>query len=161
MTDEKNYTKLQLIGLVLLRVLIGWHFLFEGIAKLMKPNWSAAGFLLESKWIFAGVFKWMAGDPTILSIINFLNIWGLIFIGLGLILGCFSKIASMAGIGLLLLYYLCNPPLIGLYYSLPSEGHYLIINKNLVEMAALFILILFPTSQILGFDRFISKWIKK
>ena len=31
---ENNY---QLYGLVALRVLIGWHFLYEGIAKLINP----------------------------------------------------------------------------------------------------------------------------
>jgi len=157
MLIESKYSLWQLTALLILRVLIGWHFLYEGIAKLMKPGWSAAGFLLESKWILAGLFKWMAGNPTLLSILNFLNIWGLIFIGLGLILGCFSRITCIAGMGLLLLYYLCNPPLIGLYYSIPSEGNYLIVNKNIVEIAALFVLLLFPTGKILGLDHLIHK----
>jgi thiosulfate dehydrogenase [quinone] large subunit len=146
---------------MILRVLIGWHFLYEGIAKLMKPGWSASGFLLQSKWIFSGLFKWMAGNPTILSVVDFLNIWGLIFIGLGLIVGCFTRIATVAGMGLILLYYVCNPPLIGLYYAIPSEGHYLFINKNLVEMAALLVLLFFPTGKILGLDHIIHKWLHR
>ena len=52
MTDKK-YTlstsnvidDMQLYGLVVLRVLIGWHFLYEGIAKLLNPYWSSAAFL--------------------------------------------------------------------------------------------------------------------
>jgi len=158
MKIESKYTKLELMALVILRVLIGWHFLYEGIAKLLKPNWSAAGFLLQSKWILADLFKWMAEDPTLLSIVNFLNIWGLIFIGLGLILGCFSRISSLAGMGLILLYYFCNPPFIGLYYAIPSEGNYLIVNKNIVEMAGLFVMFVFPTGKILGLDHLIQKW---
>lgn len=161
MTVEHNYSKWQLISLVILRVLIGWHFLYEGIAKLMKPGWSAAGFLLQSKWLFAPLFKWMAENPTILSIVDQMNIYGLILIGLGLILGIFTRTAGVAGMGLILLYYVCNPPLIGLYYSLPSEGNYLIINKNIVEMAALFILLFFPTGRIIGLDHLIYKWRKK
>jgi thiosulfate dehydrogenase [quinone] large subunit len=161
MTMEHNYSKWQLISLVILRVIIGWHFLYEGVAKLMKPGWSSAGFLLQSKWLFAPIFKWMAEDPTILSIVDNMNIWGLILIGLGLILGIFTRTAGVAGMGLILLYYVCNPPLIGLYYSLPSEGNYLIVNKNIVEMAALFILLFFPTGQILGLDHLIKKWRKK
>jgi len=157
MAIESNYSKWQLTALIILRVLIGWHFLYEGIAKLIKPGWSAAGFLLQSKWIFSGLFNWMAGNPTVLSIVNFLNIWGLILVGLGLILGCFSRIASIAGMGLIILYYLCNPPLVGLYYSIPAEGSYLIVNKNIVEMAALFVLLLFPTGKILGLDHIIHK----
>ena len=33
-----QYSKLQLTLLVLLRVGIGWHFLYEGIAKLTSPR---------------------------------------------------------------------------------------------------------------------------
>jgi thiosulfate dehydrogenase [quinone] large subunit len=161
MNTKMNYTPWQLYAMTELRVIIGWHFLYEGLAKLMKPGWSAAGFLLQSKWLLAPVFKWIAGNPTLLSIVNQLNIWGLIAIGLGLMVGCLTRFASLAGIGLILLYYSCNPPFIGLYYSLPSEGNYLFVNKNVVEMAALLVLFKFQTSHILGFDRFIALWRKK
>ena len=154
MRNDKKYSNWQLIALVLLRVLIGWHFLYEGMTKLANPNWSAANFLLESKWIFAGIFKGIAGNPSLLSIVNVLNTWGLILIGTGLIMGCLTRIATVAGMVLILLYYLCNPPFIGLYYAIPSEGNYLIVNKNLIEMAALFVLLLFPTGHIIGLDRF-------
>ena len=157
MRIDKKYSNWQLAALVTLRVLIGWHFLYEGITKLMNPFWSAANFLLESKWIFAGIFKGIAGNPSVLSVVNILNTWGLIFIGLGLILGCLSRTATVAGMGLILLYYICNPPFTGLYYAIPSEGNYLIVNKNLIEMAALFVLLLFPTGNIIGLDRFFYK----
>ena len=39
----------QLYGLVTLRVLIGWHFLYEGISKVINPYWSSAAYLLDSK----------------------------------------------------------------------------------------------------------------
>jgi thiosulfate dehydrogenase [quinone] large subunit len=39
----------------------------------------------------------------------------------------------------------------------PVEGNYWIVNKNLIEMAALFVLYLFPSSQITGIDRYIQK----
>lgn len=157
MRVDKKYSNWQLAALVTLRFLIGWHFLYEGITKLMDPHWSAANFLLESKWIFAGIYKGIAGNPSVLSVVNILNTWGLIFIGLGLILGCLSRTATVAGMGLILLYYFCNPPFIGLYYAIPSEGNYLIVNKNLLEMAALFVLLLFPTGNIIGVDYLFHK----
>ena len=43
----------------------------------------------------------------------------------------------------LLMYYFNNPPLIGLEYSMPSEGNYLIVSKNLIEAVALFVLAVF------------------
>ncbi len=161
MIDEKKYTNCQLNAIVLLRVLIGWHFLYEGIAKLMKSDWSAVGFLSQSKWIFSGLFKWIAANPTVLNVVNQMNIYGLILIGLGLIMGCFTRIASYAGILLILLYYFCNPPFAGLFYSIPMEGSYLIVNKNLVEAAGLLVVAVTGTGKYLGLDRLISKWFKK
>lgn len=151
-----QYSTPQLTMLVILRVLIGWHFLYEGVAKMMNPNWTAASFLLESKWIFAPVFHFMATNTVILDIVNFMNIWGLTAIGLGLIVGCCTRLATVSGMLLLLLYYTCNPPFVGLTYSLPSEGSYLLVNKNLVEMFALGVLLMFPTGSIIGLDRFFS-----
>ena len=157
MRIDTKYSNWQLAALVVLRVMIGWHFLYEGITKLTTPQWSAANFLLESKWIFAGIFKGIAGNPPVLSVVNVLNTWGLILIGLGLILGCLSRTATVAGMALIWLYYVCNPPFTGLYYAIPSEGNYLIVNKNLIEIAALFVLLLFPTGHIIGLDRFFHK----
>jgi len=159
--EERKFNNLQMIALVVLRVMAGWHFLYEGVAKLMLPNWSAAGFLLQSKWIFADIFKWIADTPEVLKAVNLMNIWGLIAIGLGLILGCFTTIASLAGIALILLYYVCNPPFVGLFYSIPMEGHYMIVNKNVVEMAALFVTAVTGTGKFAGLDRILSKLFRK
>ena len=149
------YSSLQLFSLVLLRLLIGWHFLYEGFAKVFNQNWTAAGFLLDSQWIFSGIFNYMAEDPTLIAIVNFSNIWGLIFIGLGLMTGTLTRISSLAGIFLLGLYYFATPPFIGYTYSVPMEGSYLIVNKNMIEAMALLVLILFPTGHIIGLDRLI------
>lgn len=157
MKISTEYSNWQLAALITLRVLIGWHFLYEGITKMMNPNWSAASFLLESKWIFAGIFKGIAGNPSVLSVVNVLNTWGLILIGLGLTLGCLSRTTTVAGMALIWLYYICNPPFTGLYYAIPSEGNYLIVDKNLIEMAALFVLLLFPTGHIIGLDHIFDK----
>jgi thiosulfate dehydrogenase [quinone] large subunit len=99
----------------------------------------------------------MANTPDVLSAINLMNIWGLIAIGIGLMLGCFTTIASLAGIALILLYYVCNPPLVGLFYSIPMEGHYMIVNKNVVEMAALFVIAVTGTGRFAGLDRILGK----
>ena len=152
-----EYGNAQLITLVILRILIGWHFLYEGVVKLLNPYWSSAGFLVESKWIFSDWFLSIVANPTVLKVVDSINIWGLIAIGLGLILGCFTRVASICGIGLLLIYYVCNPPFIGFTYSAPTEGSYLIVNKNLIELFALLVLTLFPTGYIIGLDRLIFK----
>ncbi|MDZ7739782.1 MAG: DoxX family membrane protein [Bacteroidales bacterium] len=157
MTLKNNYSRTQLIMLVVLRVLIGWHFLYEGLSKLVNPDWTSVAFLLDSEGFLSSLFHSMATDPGILKIVDFLNIWGLILIGLGLILGLFSRVSIIAGIALLGMYYLSHPPFVGYTFSVPSEGSYLWVNKNLIEMAALAVLLVFPTSGQTGIDRFIFK----
>lgn len=151
------YSNGQLTVLVILRMLIGWHLLYEGFSKLLNPYWSSAGYLAESKWIFAGLFKSILANPGALGVVDFLNEWGLIAIGLGLIAGCLTHIATVSGIVLLSLYYLSAPPLMGLIYSMPTEGSYIIVNKTLVEIGALLVLAYFRTGKYIGLDLFIFK----
>lgn len=118
-----------------LRILIGWHFLFEGISKLFNSNWSSASYLMESKWLFSGFFHWLISNNTSLQIVDFLNIWGLIIIGICLFIGIFTRVASISGALLLLMYYVANPPFV--YSSLPSSSHFYLINYNLIEAIVL------------------------
>ncbi|MBN2697858.1 MAG: DoxX family membrane protein [Bacteroidales bacterium] len=153
--NRPTFKNTQLTVLVILRVAIGWHFLYEGFVKLLNPNWTAIGYLVDSRGLFSGLFQNMATHPGLLDVIDFLNIWGLILIGMGLMLGIFSKAATYAGMVLLLFYYCSHPPLLGVEYAMPSEGNYLIVNKNLILFLSLWILALFPTSHIIGLDRLI------
>ena len=121
MKELKSFSTMQLTTLVTLRFLIGWHLLFEGFSKVLIPNWSSYGFLQESKWILEGFARFVLAHDNVLQIVDFLNTWGLIAIGLGLIFGLFTRIVALSGALLLLLYYLNNPPLIGLENSVPAE----------------------------------------
>jgi thiosulfate dehydrogenase (quinone) large subunit len=160
MKDNKVFTNLQLTTLVALRLLIGWHILYEGISKLITPNWSSLGFLSQSKWILSGFSNWIISNAGVLNVVDFLNTWGLIAIGTGLILGLFTRVAAISGAILLFMYYLNNPPMIGLEYTLPSEGSYLIVSKTLIESVALIVLVVFPTGSIFGLDMFLSRFKK-
>lgn len=158
MKDKSIYTPLQMTALIVLRFLIGWHLLYEGFSKLLIPNWSSFGFLQESKWILAGFSKWVLAHPNVLNVVDFMNTWGLIAIGLGLIFGLFTRLASILGAILLFTYYANNPPFIGLEYSVPTEGNYLVVSKTLIESVAMIVLALFPTSYIFGLDMFICRY---
>lgn len=153
----KTYSKVQFFTLVSLRILIGWHLLYEGLVKLATPGWSSASFLSESQWILSGFSSWIVEHAGVLQVVDVLNTWGLMAIGLGLILGLFSRIASYAGAILLFIYYLNNPPLIGMEYSIATEGNYLFVSKTLIEAAALWVLAIFPTSKQFGLDYFLVK----
>jgi thiosulfate dehydrogenase [quinone] large subunit len=154
-TSSLGYTNFQVTALVALRILIGWHFLYEGLAKILNPYWTSAGYLAESQWWFRGFFLFLATSPGMLAVVDVLNSWGLVLIGLGLMLGCLTRSATVAGMVLLLLYYIAAPPFVGYQYTLPAEGSYLIVNKVLIELVALSVLFTFPTGKLFGLDKLI------
>ena len=152
MNDISEISKWQSTLLVILRFLLGWYLLYEGIYKFLDPEWSSVAFLAESEWIFRGIADWIISHPGVLGAVDFLNTWGLTAIGLGLILGLFTKIAAIAGCALLGLYYLFNPPFIGLGTTIPLEGNYLIVNKTLIEAFLLLLIAVSPSARLFGLD---------
>ena len=155
--EPPGYGRFQLTTLVILRMLVGWHFLYEGLAKITNPYWTSAGYLQESKGWFSEHFLSLAANPSALTVADYLNQWGLLLIGLALLLGLLVRPAALAGAVMLLLYYLAAPAFPGLEYSIPAEGSYLIVNKILVELAALLVIVGFPTSDRVGLDRLIFR----
>ena len=152
MSDTHEISKWQSSLLIALRFLLGWYLLYEGIYKFLDPEWSSVAFLAESTWIFSGVADWIISNPGVLNAVDFLNTWGLTAIGLGLVLGLLTKIAAIAGCALLGLYYLFNPPFIGLGTTIPLEGNYLIVNKTLIEAVMLLLIAVSPSARLLGLD---------
>ncbi|WP_163717877.1 DoxX family membrane protein [Mangrovibacterium lignilyticum] len=153
MKSEISYSKAQLVILVSSRVLIGWYCLYEGMIKWINPSWSAFAFLNDSQGWLAPFFHSFAANPTSLSVVNFLNIYGLIAIGLGLILGLFTRMATVSGIVLIFLYFLSHPALINTSYMLPSGESAMWVNKNLIFVFLLLILLVYPTGDRIGLDR--------
>jgi thiosulfate dehydrogenase [quinone] large subunit len=151
--EDGKLSRAGMIAITVLRVFVGWHFLYEGIAKLTSPSWSSAGYLKQARGPFADFFKWLASQSNLLANADLITMWGLTFVGLFLILGLFTRLASLAGIGFLLLFYFANPPFIGYFYSLPTEGSYLVVNKNLVELCALVVILVTGSGRFAGLDR--------
>jgi len=148
-----------MLSVLLLRLAIGWHFFYEALVKLYNPGWSAKGYLASAEGVFAFFFKWLAGNEFLLSLVDFINMFGLLFVGLGLLLGLFYRGATIVGMALLGLYYLAHPPLFS-GSSIPTEGSYFLINKTLIEAIAIFVLMKFPTNQVYGLDGLLFKNIK-
>ncbi len=161
LSKSSNLSSALIVFLVLLRMAIGWHFLYEGLAKLATPGWSAEGYLLNSTWILGGIFHWMATTPSILAIVNFLNVWGLILIGLGLMLGLFTRVAAIAGTALLLMYYFAYPPFIHTFQPTGGQAIFMIVNLNLIEAFALLALASTNLSRKYGLDYFIPRLKKR
>ena len=157
MIQKDSYTSAQLTAMVVLRLFIGWHFAYEGLVKILNHKWTSLPYLLDSTGFLSDFFAGLASDPAMMNMVNALNEWALLLIGLGLITGAFSKLSSIGAMILLAFYYLSHPSFIGAQYMMPFEGSYLWIDKNLVEMAALAVLLVFPTSHIIGLDRYLKK----
>ena len=154
---DMYYSRSGLIALVLLRVAVGWHFLYEGASKLLNADWSSKAYLIDSKGFLAPFFHWLAENESRLTVVDLLNEWGLTLIGLGLITGLLTRTSAIAGILLLAFYYLSHPAWPGLEYMFPSTGSFFIVDKNIVEIFALLVLCFFPTGNIIGLDRFFRK----
>jgi thiosulfate dehydrogenase [quinone] large subunit len=153
--DDWKVSRSAMIAITVLRVLVGWHFLYEGIAKLTAPSWSAAGYLKLARGPFAGMFKSIAAQPNLLANADLITMWGLTIVGALLILGLFTRLASLGGIAFILMFYLATPPFVGYFYAIPSEGSYLIVNKNLVELSALAVIFLTRSGLFAGLDRIV------
>lgn len=97
-----------------------------------------------------------AGDlpvmpPQTIDTINTFTMWSLMVLGLLLIVGFFSRTAALAGGLLVLSFYMAMPPWPGVPQP-PSPEHALIVNKNLLEVLALFALAIIPTGKYFGID---------
>jgi uncharacterized membrane protein YphA (DoxX/SURF4 family) len=145
-------SRIATITLTILRIVIGWHFLYEGLVKLFNPAWTARPFLEGSRWIFGDLFRWMISGNTGMWIIDTINAYGLTLIGIALIAGLFTRLALWGGVSLLLMYYLAYPPFGGFSYGAPSEGSYLIVNKNMVELVAMILLSFMDPGRYFGLD---------
>jgi thiosulfate dehydrogenase [quinone] large subunit len=116
-------TKARERGIFVLRVVIGWVFLFAGLEKVLQLEgggaFDASGFL---KFATAGTWPglaegvasnptqsfWagLASDPTVMTIINFIVPYGEVAIGVALILGLATRFASLMGVLMMLGFWL-------------------------------------------------------
>ena len=158
MTINLNAVNLnQLTWLVILRIVIGWHFLYEGLVKVFNPSWTSYGYLMDSQGFLSSFFQSLALNQGVIGVVDLINQWGLVLVGLGLVLGIFTRLSTLAGMTLLAFYYFAHPPFPGLEYSLPSEGDYFLVSKVAIEFVAMGILIVFPTGRIIGLDRIVFR----
>ena len=138
----------QRIALVTSRLLLGWLFFYAGITKILNPEWTSEGYLMNAK-TFGELYQWLA-LPANIGWVNFLNEWGLTLIGASLILGLFVRFAAVAGAFLVLLYWF---PIL----SFPYAGHGFIVNEHIVYASVLLLLKKFNAGAHFGIDALLKK----
>lgn len=98
-------TKLDQAVIFLLRVFVGWMFLYAGSWQILQ-HYSAAGFLNHVKTFhdFFGMFA----TPSMLPITDFLMKWGHLLIGLSLVSGLMVRVSGPFGILIMVMYHFAH-----------------------------------------------------
>ena len=151
----------QQVTLVLLRTLIGWHFLYEGYYKVSLPAWtpdgqplgafSSGGFIKAATGPLGRLARNVA-DAGLLPTLDKVIVFGLLAVGVSLILGLVTRAGCVGAVALLALFYFTAVPTTGLPQD-HAEGTYLLVNKTLIEGLAVLTLYAFDTGRIAGLDR--------
>jgi len=136
----------------LLRVSMGWVFLFAAIRQIPDADWSAAGFL-DNASLFPQFFNFFT-SPEVLPIINLAIPWAHLMIGLGLIFGLGMRLASLGGALLMFLYYL--PRLDGFMVG-PNN---FIVEYHLVYTLIIIYLAVIRAGRVYGLEGLIAKYPK-
>ena len=135
-------------SMFLLRITTGWFFFYAGITKILNPEWSAAKYLGAAK-TFTGFYQWLASDGMI-GFINFINEWGLLLIGVALILGIGVRLAGILGAILMVLYYF---PVL----DFPKAGdHGFLVDDHILWAAGLLTLASWQAGRVWGLESWCS-----
>ena len=112
--------------------------------------WSSAGYLKASTGPLVSIFQSLA-DSAWVPALDMVVVVTLVLVGLSLVLGLFTDAGCVGALALLALFYVSAIPTSGLPEP-HAEGTYLLVNKNLVEAGAVFVLLAFRTGRIAGLD---------
>ena len=129
----------------ILRIVIGWHFLYEGVWKLMqKGEWSCASYLTAAQGPLAPLFKWMSAQGWIVGLGDLAVQLGLVAIGLALITGILARAAALFGIALMAMFYCCQPPEPFATAFSGADGRFFVLERNAIEALGLLLIAVLP-----------------
>lgn len=132
-----------------------WKELQDQRRQLVGPVQALEAELKEDAEKLLTSEQLMLGPPaeplTPIRRLNLQTMWGLVIIGGLLIAGLFTRLASLAGAGLLMMFYLAMPPWPG---TPPEVGieHNFIVNKVLIESLVLLAFAALPSGRWFGVD---------
>lgn len=141
---EGSYRELMGWGALLLRLVMGFVFFYAGWSKITTEGWSASGYLANATGPFASWFQSLAGN----GFIDVFNMWGLLFIGIALILGLLVRSASFFGILVMLLYYVSD------FVGNTAHG---LVDEHLVYASVLLLFLFGGFGHVWGLDSIIER----
>ncbi len=139
--------------ILLLRLTMGWIFIWSGFDKLVT-NFSAAGFLTNAtQGPFGGWFQDLGANQTAVDIINPLVIWGQILIGITLMFGIFTRGGLFWAAVMVFLFYLAQLP--------PANNPFM--DEHLVYIIVFALLGALGAGRIFGLDALVERlsWVRK
>ena len=138
-------SKPQRVSVFLLRLVMGWMYLYAGYSHITDSAFSAAKYVGGAK-SFVVLYQWLL-SPQVLPVVDFMVKWGLTLLGVSLLLGLFVRLSSYLGMLLMFLFYLpiLNFPMVG-------NGSYL-VNQHIIYMAGLLVLASFRAGHVWGLEK--------
>ncbi|QZP39785.1 DoxX family protein [Halobaculum magnesiiphilum] len=150
-TAEGKLHTLSVWFILALRLMIGLAFFQSGVDKVLSGSFSAAGYLQNAPPAngspVAGLFVAMGNTPWFVDFVNIAVPWGEVLIGLGVIVGGFTRLAAFFGAFMMLLFYLGNWDI--------SHGY---INGDFAYMLVFLSVAAFGAGRILGLDQYIEAY---
>ncbi|WP_435180921.1 DoxX family protein [Halorussus sp. AFM4] len=135
-----------------LRLMMGYAFAYSGFTKIVAAEPFAAGGYLANVAAtngnpLADLFAWMGSTPWFVEFANVAVPWGELFIGLGLLVGAFTRLAAFFGAPVMLLFYFGNWDV--------AHG---VINGDFAYMLVFLAVAAFGAGRILGLDAYIEQY---
>lgn len=136
--------------ILILRVLIGWTFLYAGVWQIWE-NYSAAGFL-QHVVTFHSFFANFA-TPAMLPYTNFLMKWGHLLIGLSLVSGLMVRVSGPFGALLMVTYYFAH-----MQWPFIEDHLNFLIDFHLVYATVIVYLIAHRAGHVCGLDALVERF---
>ena len=134
----------------LLRIAMGWFFLYAASHQVFVPGWSVTEFLSQTK-TFHFLFAPLTA-PSIAPFVSFLVEYGHLLIGLSLLFGLFTRIGATAGILLMFLYWLAH-----MDFPYITDKNSLLVDMHVMFGLVLGLLIVKQAGHVWGLDGWLSK----
>ena len=134
--------------LLFLRLIMCWWFFSAGLDKIVEYGmfYDAEGWMLFAAegTIIYPITEWFAQNALIIP--EFMIPWGQLLIGLGLIVGCFTRLAAANGALLMSFFYFGNAG---------WENGF--VNGDLLGLLLFLTLIVFAAGRVWGIDAYLEK----
>ncbi|MDO8658842.1 MAG: DoxX family protein [Candidatus Levybacteria bacterium] len=143
----------QKLSLLLLRLSLGWIFLYSGVSKILDLEWTATGYLKGAQTL-TPLYNLFTRN---MDAINFLNSWGQAAIGLALILGIMLRPAAIFGILMMILYYI---PILNFPYVGKGTTSFL-VDQHIIFILVFFLLFTSDAGKYYGLKTAVKKYLPK